>query len=109
MLDSVTQDLRYAWRQLQRAPVFTLIASASLAIGIGVAVSALSVLNAIFFKPLPVPDPEGIYHVYTSDGDGRHEPYGGSSYADYEDFLESGVFAQLVAHQGQRVTIAIDQ
>ncbi|MEX2284675.1 MAG: ADOP family duplicated permease [Gemmatimonadota bacterium] len=109
MLDSVTQDLKYAWRQLQRAPVFTLIASASLAMGIGVAVSALSVLNAIFFKPLPVPDPEGIYRVYTSDGDGRHKPYGGSSYADYEDFLESGVFAQLAAHRGQRVTVTIDQ
>jgi macrolide transport system ATP-binding/permease protein len=67
MLDSIAQDLKYAWRQLHRAPMFTLIASASLAIGIGVAASALSVMNALFFKPLPVPNPDGIYRVYTSD------------------------------------------
>jgi predicted permease len=108
MLDSIAQDLKYAWRQLHRAPMFTLIASASLAIGIGVAVSALSVMNALFFKPLPVPNPDGIYRVYTSDGDGRHEPYGGSSYPDYQDFLGSGVFAQLAAQKAQRVTITVD-
>ncbi len=74
VIDTLRQDLRYGWRQLQRAPLFTIIASFSVAAGVIVAVSAFSLINTLLFKPLPVPDAEGIYHIYTSDYDGRTEP-----------------------------------
>ncbi len=106
MMDRFLIDLGYALRQLRRAPVFTLVASASLAIGIGVAVGALSFLNAIFFRPLPQPDPEGVYRVYTSDRAGRDRPYGSSSYLDYVDFERSAAFAALAAERGMRVSVA---
>jgi len=73
VIDTLRQDLRYGLRQLQRAPLFTIIASLSIAIGVIVAVSAFSLINALLFKPMPVPDGEGIYHLYTSDYDGRTE------------------------------------
>ncbi len=106
MIDRIRTDVRYALRQLQRAPAFTLVASLSLAIGIGVAVGALSFLNALFFRPLPVPDPENIYRVYTSDGRGRHSPFGGSSYSDHLDFAQSGAFTGLAAQRDLRVALS---
>ena len=36
-MDALRQDLRYAWRSLKRAPLFTLTVLAILSIGTGVA------------------------------------------------------------------------
>lgn len=107
MLDSVRQDFFYTLRQLRRAPLFTIVASVSIAVGVIVAVSAFTLLNAILFKPLPVPNADGIFHVYTSDFDGRLESYGASSYPDYEDFARSGAFASLAASAWQPLAVTI--
>jgi len=56
-LDRLAQDLRYAARTLRRAPGFTIAAVATLAIGIGVNITAFGFLNLVVLKPLPVRDP----------------------------------------------------
>ena len=106
LLHDLVEDSRYAVRQLARARFFTLTATASISIGILVAVSAFTLLNAILFKRLPVPDPEGIYHVYTSgmEGDSR---YGRSSWPDYLEFTRSDAFAGLAAHMWDRVPVTV--
>jgi predicted permease len=58
--DDLLKDLRYAARQFVRNPVFTAVAVASLAIGIGANTAIFSVLNAAMLKSLPVRDPEGL-------------------------------------------------
>ncbi len=47
------QDLRYATRQSRGAPLFSTIAVVSLAIAIGVNVTAFSLLDALLFSDLP--------------------------------------------------------
>jgi putative ABC transport system permease protein len=106
-IDALRQDLRFSWRQLQRAPLFTAVATFSVAVGVIVAVSAFSLINALVFKPLPVADARGIYRVYTSDYDGRSEPYGSSSYRDYEDFARSNAFAGLAASAERAAAVAV--
>jgi predicted permease len=59
-LDRLGQDLRYAARTLCRAPGFTMAAVATLAIGIGVNVTAFGFLNLVVLQPLPVRDPETL-------------------------------------------------
>jgi putative ABC transport system permease protein len=56
--DSFLGDVRYAMRALRRSPVFTLVAVASLAIGIGFNTSIYSLIDAVVLRPLPVPAPE---------------------------------------------------
>ena len=56
-LDRLGQDLRYAARTLRRAPGFTIAAVVTLAIGIGVNITAFGFLNLVVLKPLPVRDP----------------------------------------------------
>jgi predicted permease len=58
--ETLFKDLRYAARQFARNPVFTAVAVASLAIGIGANTAIFSVLNAAMLKSLPVRDPQTL-------------------------------------------------
>jgi predicted permease len=52
------QDLRYAMRQLRRAPGFTITAVLILALGIGAVTAVFSLIDAALLKMLPVENPE---------------------------------------------------
>jgi predicted permease len=58
--ETLLKDLRYATRQFARNPVFTLVAIASLAVGIGATTAIFSVMNVVMLKSLPVRDPQGL-------------------------------------------------
>lgn len=58
--ESVLDDLRYAIRMMRRAPLVTVIAVLSLALGIGANTAIFSVLDALLLKLLPVKDPRQI-------------------------------------------------
>ena len=60
LLDDLFRDLRYGLRVLIRSPLFTLVAIASLAIGIGGAASVFTVMNAVLLRSLPVPNPQQL-------------------------------------------------
>ncbi len=61
-LDGLLQDLRYAGRQLRRAPVFTVFASAILGIGIGASAFMVGVVRQSFL-PLTVAKGEELRQV----------------------------------------------
>jgi len=59
-IETLLKDLRYAARQFSRNPVFTVVAVASLAVGIGANTAIFSVMNAAMLKSLPVRDPQRL-------------------------------------------------
>src|SRR6266481_4893179 len=73
-MDRMSADLRLALRSLRRAPVFTAVATLSLALGIGAATTLFSVVDAMDFRPLPYPNADRLV-VFDSPtrGPGLHE------------------------------------
>jgi len=59
-MNTLLQDVRYAFRTWKHNPALTLVIIASLAIGIGANTAIFSVVSALLVKPLPYPDPERL-------------------------------------------------
>lgn len=68
-LDSVLRDLHYAWRSIARKPGFALIASATLAAGLAVCLTVVTVVNAYLIRPLPYPAAGRLYSVVLGSPD----------------------------------------
>jgi predicted permease len=68
-MNAFFRDIRYATRQLRKAPGFTLTGLFTLALGIGVTAAVCSVIFTVLLQPLPYPDPDnlvGIAYTYPS-------------------------------------------
>jgi len=56
-MDALRQDFRYAIRSLLRAPAYSLIVIATLALGIGANATIFSLIDQVLLRPLPVRAP----------------------------------------------------
>ena len=91
-MDCFLQDLRYALRQLTKAPAFTVTALVTLALGIGANTAIYSLLDQVMLRSLPVQDPEQLVMLKATGSDrGRISAYGGSS----EDYLSYPMYRDL--------------
>jgi predicted permease len=67
MIDSLSRDIRAALRGLRKSPGFALMAITTLALGIGANTAIFSVINAAFFAPYRVKDPEHLVRLVGQD------------------------------------------
>lgn len=71
-MDHFLSDIRHAFRQIRRAPLFAIVAGASLAIGVGVNAGLFSAVDALLLRPVPGVDrPDRVVEVgRTTQGHG---------------------------------------
>ena len=102
-LDSLLRDFRYGLRTLVKHPAFTLIAMATLALGIGANTAMFSLLDQVVLRLLPVRDPERLV-IVRETGNHYGNTYGPNtiSWPMFEDLRDnnqvfSGMFCRFPA------------
>lgn len=64
IVETTLADVRYGLRRLWRNPGFTVVTTATLAVGIGSATAIVSVATPVFVRTLPYPDADRIVAIW---------------------------------------------
>jgi putative ABC transport system permease protein len=67
MIDSVLRHFVFGGRMLRRRPLFTLVALATLAIGVGSATAIFSIVDGVLLRPLAYREPGSLAMVWQTD------------------------------------------
>lgn len=95
-LEDLIRDAQFAWRLMRRGPLFTTVAIASLALGIGANTAIFSLVNTIVLRSLPVHEPGRLVEIVTQFPDEpRLRGFSWNVYEHYRD--ENHVFSELLA------------
>jgi len=94
LAEDLLVDLRFAFRMLHRSPGFSLIAIATMALGVGATSAIYSVIDATLLHPLPYPHPSELVRIEASlPGVGAHDV--GISIPELRDLQNSGIFQNV--------------
>ena len=83
----VLSDIRYAWRGLRKAPVFTGVAILSIAVGIGANTAIFTLVDQLLLRLLPVKDPRQLALV-TGEGFQYGNGWGDGNELSYPRYID---------------------
>jgi putative ABC transport system permease protein len=102
-METLKQNLRFAYRQLIKSPVFTLTAVLTLALGIGANTAIFTVVYGTLLAPMPYPEPDQLVMVWSKVQGDRN----GISAGDFTDWKnQSTSFSALCAFTGGSFNLA---
>jgi putative ABC transport system permease protein len=81
-LEELRDDVKFAIRQLSAAPAFTLVATLTLALGIGANSAIFALVDATLLRPLPYPNPERLITIW------EKSPAGARGFASPPNMLD---------------------
>jgi predicted permease len=93
-LETLSQDLRYAARQLRKSPGFAAVAVMTLALGIGANTAFFQLLDTIRLRMLPVSNPQDLAEVRRTDPHGRQ-----GSFFNWHSEFTNAIWEQIRDHQ----------
>jgi predicted permease len=86
-MSRIVSDVRFALRNLRRSKLFTLVAVASLALGIGANTAIFTLIDQLLLRLLPVANPEQLVMIWTTGPHmGSNRGSRMASYPMYQDF-----------------------
>jgi putative ABC transport system permease protein len=89
-IDECRDDVRFAVRQLAKAPGFAAVAGLTIALGIGATTAIFSVVHAVVLRPLPFPQPDRLIVVGENfEGRGRPSDVSVGNFADWRTHATS--------------------
>lgn len=105
MLRTLARDVRFATRAFRRQPIFTTVALATIALGIGANVAIFSVVRPLLLTPLPYPDADRIVAVYEHPID-RPDDKSVASPVNFDAWeRRTDIFASLAGYSGGQATL----
>src|ERR1051325_465996 len=99
LIESFTQDSRYALRSLARKPLFAVTVILTLAIGIGATTAVFSAVDRILFRSLPYAQPQELVSFGYIAPIEPSEFYLGADYMDLRR-LERTPFSAVTSWSG---------
>jgi putative ABC transport system permease protein len=93
---SIGSDVRYAGRMFVRNPVFTTLAVAALALGIGANSAIFTIVNGVLLKPLPYANADDLVMVWSTNTIERRETDTVAP-LDFLDYRKAAAFADMQA------------
>jgi predicted permease len=103
-MQTLIQDLRYGMRMLLKHRGLTIVATLSLALGIGANTAVFSVINDSLLKALPIEEPERLVSLFTTDvKNPGNLPTSHLNYLDYRD--QNQIFSGLLAASGAELSL----
>ena len=86
-MHNLPQDIRFAIRQMTKAPGFAVAIILTIALGIGATTSIFSLVNAVILRPLPFGDPDRLVAAGPLNDRRPNEAYSIASMS-YPDFFD---------------------
>ena len=84
-LETLFQDLRFAFRVLRKSPGFTAVSVLTLALGIGATTAIFSVVYGVLLRPLPFTEPNRIMAIFEVNNHGTWSHLADPNFDDFRD------------------------
>jgi putative ABC transport system permease protein len=105
-MDSLLQDVRFAWRMLLKSPGFALAGILVMALGIGANTAVFSLVDAVLLRPLPFSQPQRLLHARLVES--NTDQYGSFGVADFLAWRDNQKsFEHVAAYAGDGGTYSI--
>src|ERR1051325_7796121 len=104
MMETLLQDIRYAFRMLVKSPGFTVVAVAALALGIGANTAIFSVVNAVVLRPLPYAAPDRLVTIFGTEKMFRQSTISPADFVEWKN--QNHVFEDMTAYTGGSFNLA---
>ncbi len=85
-MNNTLQDLRYAFRQMRRAPGFATAAVLTLALGIGASSAIFCLIDGLWLHPIRVPHPGQLVRVFATTQQSPEAEEGVDTYFNYAEY-----------------------
>jgi putative ABC transport system permease protein len=99
-METLAQNIRYALRNLRKAPGFAIVAIFTLALGIGASTAIFSVMENVLMEPFPYPGAQRFMSVQIHDTErnerGGRGGFSGPEFLDYA--AQNHVFDRVIAN-----------
>ena len=103
-MDTLLQDVRFAFRMLFKSPVFASVAILTLAFGIGANSALFSLVNGVLLNPLAYPQPGQLVAIYGKTPGIEHAPVSYLNFLDWQ--RDTRTFSSMAIYRNQDYTFA---
>jgi len=101
-MQTLLYDLRFAARQLAKAPGLALLAIATLALGIGANTAIFTVIESVLLRPLPYPDSDRLLFIGPAQSPGA---FGSTSWMNFRDIRAQSKLLKDTAGYSEDISV----